>query len=87
MDNVEDVENYYFGEVVIEKYYNICRNLKVSVYKNLPPNIRYNPNTNTFYYNCFYFKGDNFYYVKDEPHIVCRRPILSAFKEKYKCML
>ena len=55
----DNINNYYVGEIVIEKYYNICRNLKVSVYKNLPPNIWYNSKTQTDNYNCFYYKNEN----------------------------
>jgi hypothetical protein len=84
----DNINNYYVGDIVIEKYYNICRNLKVSVYKNLPPNIWYNSKTQTEIYNCFYYDNkNNYYFIKAQQFIIDGQPFKKVLKSKYKDML
>ena len=56
----------------------------MSVYKNLPPNIRHDFETNTAVYGCFDVKGKYYYYYKREPYMISSLPISNKFDEEYK---
>ena len=72
-EDIDSIEKYYVGDLIIEKYYNICSNLKVSIYKNLPKHLRRDLKHKTQIYGCFdCIKGD-YYYYKKEPYIIIHR--------------
>ena len=86
MDNVEDVEKYYFGKVELNDYYG--KNLSVRIFKNIPVDMLYNPLDGTSSYICICLCSDTEYlHIKDTPSIYNSIPIQKKFKEQYKHML
>ena len=73
---VEDV--CFYKSVVLENYYNLYKNLKVDIYKDVPEEELHNyDNIKVTFNGYYYIKNDMF---NKYPHLFCVLPILEKLK-------